>query len=285
MPDLIDLHVHTSFSDGSYRPRQVIDLAVQAGLKAIAITDHDTVAGNPEAAAYAGQLGYEVVPGVEISVESDYNSFHILGYFIDYTDPGLNATLKEVLDFRDNRNPKIIAQLNALGVDITMDEVSREAGGNVVGRPHMAAVMVKKGYVRNVQEAFDRYLKTGAPAHVDKKRITKAQGIRLVKAAGGIPVWAHPGFTPWKDINEMETELKHLIGLGLEGVEAFYTTYTEEQTSHMLKLAEKYDLLITGGSDFHGKTKADIKLGQGRGNLQIDYQYLATLKARARTGP
>lgn len=277
---MIDLHVHTTCSDGVYTPSQIIDRAQGIGLGAVAITDHDTVAGIDEALAHAEKIGMEVVPGIELSAESPFGSYHILGYYMNHKDPDFTKVLDEILDFRDNRNPKIIAKLNALGIDITMDEVKLEAGTGVVGRPHMAKVLLKKQVVATMQEAFNRFLAEGAAAYVDKKRVSVAECINLIVAAGGIPVWAHPGIVRWNDIEkDFEAEVARLAHLGLRGIEARYGSYSNNMTKRCLAFAQKYSLLVTGGSDYHGGNKKNVELGRGTGRLAVPYSLLTKLKA------
>ena len=279
----VDLHLHTTASDGSCSPWEVVQLAREAGLLAISITDHDTVDGFLDILSVGVPSDLKMMPGIEISSipPSPYHSkgsFHILGYGIDPESPALVEALDGLRLAREARNPKIIARLNALGVGISLDEVDAMAGGRVVGRPHMAAVMIQKKCVASVHEAFDRYLAKGAAAYVEKSRIDFKNAVSLIRAAGGLPVLAHPitvGLSP----HELEGFLADLAGQGLAGVEAYYSTHPPELTRHLLHCADSLGLLVTGGSDFHGKYKAGIHLGVGQGDLHVPFDCYAKLTA------
>ena len=275
---VVDLHVHTSVSDGTYSPRAAVELAKQGGLRAIAITDHDTVQGNKEALDAGKELGLEVIPGVEISVEWEKRAVHILGYFIDWQNDVLASELQNLVRFREERNPKIIEKLNALGVAISYTEVKEVAGEGTIGRPHFAQVLVEKGYVRDGDEAFTKYLQRGAPAYVEKKRLTPREGVTLIRNAGGIAVLAHPFTIEGIDGRRLEHVITHFKQEGIEGVEVFYSMHTQEQTRQLEALAKKHGLLITGGTDFHGAQKPKLRLGKGFGNLHVPYHWLEEMK-------
>lgn len=275
---MIDLHTHTTASDGSHTPSGLVRYALSKGLKAIAITDHDTLDGLPEALDEAARLGLEVVPGVEISVDFK-PEMHILGYFLCGGYTGMNEVLKELQEKRSERNPKIIKKLNELGMKITMEEVDALAGGGVTGRPHIARVMIEKGYVGSVAEAFDKYLASGRPAYFSKEKLTPEQGIEETAKAGGLPVLAHPIFLDM-DEAELDLLLGKLAKAGLMGIEAFYSENTDDQTKELLRLAGRNNLFVTGGSDFHGSFKPDIEIGTGRGNLSIGYELLEIMRQR-----
>jgi len=278
-PELIDLHAHTTASDGSASPTELVDLAREAGLKAVAVTDHDTVSGVAEALARGRAVGVEVVPGVEISAEFKPGTMHILGYLLYHEHPGLKSQLAELQDARNTRNPKIVARLNALGFDITMAEIQAAAGGDQVGRPHFAQVMMDKGYVSTFNEAFDRYLTKGGPAYVDKFRFNPAGAMAAIRQAGGLPVLAHPHTLGLNDY-ELETLIAGLIKDGLAGIEVYYSEFTQAMSDFYVSLAAKYGLARTGGSDFHGAAKPEITLGRGLGNLRIPYALLEDLRQR-----
>ena len=275
---MIDLHIHTSASDGTYSPKAIVGLAHKQKLKAIAITDHDTIEGNAEAAREGKKIGLEVIPGVEISVEWDNSSIHILGYYIDRTEKGLSSELNNLIRYREERNPKIIEKLNSLGIDISYDEVKIAAGEGTIGRPHFARILIEKRYVKNDNEAFKKYLQRGAPAYVDKKRLSPEEGIQLIKEAGGIAVLAHPFMIDSIGENEMEELILKLKQMGIGGIEVLYPTHTVQQTLQLKTIAEKYNLLITGGSDFHGKQKPNIHLGTGFGKLRVPYELVIRMK-------
>ena len=274
---LIDMHVHTTASDGTKTPREMVFFARESGLKAAAITDHDTIEGVAEALAAGEEAGIEVVPGVEISV--DYpGEMHILGYYVDYTNRKLLEGLGLLRAYRDRRNPMMIEKLRQMGFDISMAEVAGAADGKVVGRPHFAAVMVEKGYVSDYQEAFEKYLGAGQPAYIKKERLTPREGIEMIMSAGGIPVLAHPKYVKIKDDNGLAELIRQLMGYGLKGIEVFYTTHAREETRKFLNLAERCGLFVTGGTDYHGANKPDIQIGRGRGGLAIPYGLLAKIK-------
>ncbi len=274
---LIDLHTHSTASDGSLSPSELIDYAVQKRLAAVALTDHDTVSGLTEARDRALQRKIEFVPGLEISVKYDKGTMHILGYYIEWEMPFLDQALKELQEARKRRNPLMIKRLNELGVHITMDEVRDASGGGQIGRPHMAKVMVEKGYAKSIDDAFERYLKKNGPAYIEKSRLDMASAIDLIRKAGGVPVLAHP-FTLNIDIESLEIFIRRLKKLGLVGIEAYYSEHTTSQIDDYLDLARRYDLIVTGGSDFHGHNKDEIDIGIGKGNLRISYELLEILK-------
>ena len=278
--ELIDLHIHTSASDGTYSPQEIVDLAKKQGLKAIAITDHDTIEGNKDAIEAGMKKGMEVIPGVEISVEWNKKPVHILGYYINWKNEKLSMELQKLIKFREERNPQIIKKLNLLGLSISYDDVKMRAGEGTIGRPHFAQVLIEKGYVKNEDEAFKKYLKRGAPGYVEKRRLSTQQGIQLIKNAGGIAVLAHPFTIEGINHREMERFILFFKKIGIEGVEAFYPLHTVQQTQQLQAIAKRYDLLITGGSDFHGKQKPQIQLGRGFGNMRIPYELVIKMKER-----
>ncbi len=274
----IDLHIHTTESDGTLTPSQVVRYAKEKGLKAVAITDHDTIHGNEEAIKEGVNEGVEVIPGVEISVDYSPGTMHMLGYFITTEDPILNEKLTLLQDSRADRNPRIIEKLNKLGLSLTYDEVVQVSGGGQVGRPHMAQVLMEKGYIKSIKEAFDKYLGKGAPAYLDKFRLSAVEAITMITDAGGIPVLAHPFTLYCKSSDELDALVKKLVNQGLQGLEVYYSEHDERKTSSYKLLAKRYNLAITGGSDFHGKNIKGIDLGTGRGKLKIPYTALENLK-------
>ena len=271
----IDLHIHSLASDGSFSPVEILDLVQKTGLGAFSITDHDTVAGNVDVLEIGIPESVKFLSGVEISSYppepfTSSGSFHILGYGFDIDNQPLNKSLEKFQLARETRNPEIIKKLNDAGLDISMDEVIQESGGGLVGRPHIANVMVRRGYVPSIKDAFNKYLAKGKPAFVDKYRIDCENAIRLIKDAGGIPVLAHP-ITLGVGFLEMEELLETMVGLGLLGLEAHYSTHSPEETEKYCQLASKLGLLITGGSDFHGSLKDNIDIGKGEGSLEVPY--------------
>ncbi|MEW6326233.1 MAG: PHP domain-containing protein [Thermodesulfobacteriota bacterium] len=279
MPDLIDLHCHTTASDGSLTPAELVRKARESGLKAVAITDHDTVEGVGEALAEGERLNFEVIPGIEISAEIPSGSMHILGYFIDHTSPQLVAVLRKLQDSRETRNQRIMEKLHSLHMEVSYAELLRLAGGGQVGRPHIAELLVQKGFVPSLQAAFDIYLKRGRPAYVEKFRLTPSEAIKLITRAGGIAVLAHPGSLN-KSLEEVEMVVGELKAAGLQGLEVFYTEHAPEQTRGYQRIANQHHLIPTGGTDYHGDYKPGIKLGRGWGSLRIPYELLADMKKK-----
>ncbi len=270
---MIDLHTHSTFSDGSLTPEELVREAGVRQITALALTDHDTTAGIDSfmaACAKTGLDGHPIlgVPGVEISVEVQKGTMHMLGYFIDPDNAELEGVLSRIRDGRHWRNEQIVEKLNGLGVSISLGEISEYAGDEVVGRPHFAQALLARGYVRSKQEAFDRFLAKGKPAYVDRFRLDPPESIDVILAAGGIPVLAHP-FT----LGLSQTELRDAVGewadTGLMGIEVYYSEHNAQQVRTYASLCECFDLLPTGGSDFHGSQNPDIVLGTGFGNLRV----------------
>jgi len=254
-----DLHIHTTASDGEYNSYDVVSMAKAANLEAIAITDHDTIAGTDLALRAGKQTGVLVIPGVEISAMFALGTLHILGYFPELPH-GLEQELEKVQKARKDRNPQIIKNLNELGFDITMEDVKRVAGQGQTGRPHIGKVLIQKGYVVNLDEAFDKLLAKGALAYVEKKRLSFKDTISLIKRYRGIPVLAHP-FTLNLDNSELTLFVKSLKDHGLAGIEAFYPEHSKDQTSLYSKLGRDLGLIITGGTDFHGSSRDHTSIG------------------------
>ena len=276
----IDLHLHTTHSDGSLRPADVLTLAQKAGVSALAITDHDIMDGLPEAMAVGTQLGIEVLPGVEISSFDGKGELHILGYCLNWRDEKLQSRLAVLRASRHRRNPLIVERLQAMGLELTYDEVRALAGTESVGRPHIARVLMEKGYVTSAKEAFDRYLAEGRPGYVARELPSPAEAISWIKEAQGVAVLAHPTWVKESD-TALPAFVRALKDNGLGGIEVHYSTHTQQQTVRFLELAKQFDLLVTGGSDFHGLTKPDIEVGVGRGSLKVPEQLLAPLKEAA----
>jgi len=273
----IDLHLHTTHSDGSQSPAEVVRLAHEAGVSALAITDHDITTGLPEAIAAGQDLGIEIIPGIEISSRHGESELHVLGYFLKWQDAQLNARLNTFRESQDRRHPKIIELLQAAGIDITYDEVRAVAGSDSVGRPHIARVLMDKNVVTTAKEAFDRFLAEGKAAYVPRDLPAPVDAIRWIKDAGGLAVLAHPTWVKTTEgtLTDLARQLKEQ---GLDGVEVHYSTHTPRQTRTYLSLAKQLGLLVTGGSDFHGMTKPDIEVGIGKGSLHVPDHLLPKLK-------
>lgn len=278
--DLIDLHTHSSASDGSLTPTQLVRHARNLGLKAIALTDHDTIGGNEEAAQAALSLGVEVVPGVEMSSHYPTGTMHILGYYLDFRNSGLAEELAHLQRIRLERNRAIAVKLKELGIDLEFEDVLKLAGPHgQVGRPHFARALVERGVVGSIDAAFERYLKKGAPAYSAKFRLPPAEAIKLIRQAGGLAVLAHP-FTLHLDddpprFTSLMCELKEM---GLAGIEVHYSEHRPKQEALYLAAAQECGLLLTGGSDFHGANKEGVELGSGHGDLKVPYRLLEEIK-------
>jgi len=274
----IDLHVHTTASDGTLSPSECVDMAAHNAIAAIGITDHDTVDGNAEALARGAEVGVEVVPAVEIAAAHEHWTLHILGYYPEPGDTGLADLLACLRSGRDERNPQILARLAELDRPISDEDLAAESDTGVLGRSHIAAAMVRRGYVRNHQDAFDRYLGRGAAAYVERGKPTAADGIAALLAAKAVPVLAHPGMLGIYDAKSLDAVVAPLVEMGLGGIEAYYHAHTPSQTAMCQRVADKHGILITGGSDFHGAGKPDIKMGTGRGRMHVPYRLLTRLK-------
>ena len=279
----VDLHVHSSKSDGSLSPSELVDLAVKTGLKAIALTDHDTTDGIDEALAAAEKYrkngtDITVIPGVELSTAYRGESIHIVGLMIDRNVPAFQNHIRHFIDQREERNRKMCGKLREHGIDIDYETLVEENPDCVITRPHYAKYMLKHGYVSSVKEAFERYIGDHAPCYVKREKILPKEGVKLVLAAGGIPVLAHPllyGFGK-EELGKLVRSLKEE---GLVALEAIYSSYSPADQSRMTKLAEDNGLLVSGGSDFHGETvKPGLKMGSGYGNLYVPCEVFQTLK-------
>jgi predicted metal-dependent phosphoesterase TrpH len=261
----VDLHCHSTASDGTDAPADVVRKAQQAELSALSLTDHDTVAGLDEAAAEARRLQIDFLPGIEISCQfPSSGTMHLLGYGIDPTDQTLGATMRQLIEARSDRNIQMIKKLNEQDIHITLEQVQANAGGDVIGRPHIANVLVEKGYVSTRKQAFDRYLGTGRSAYVDKERLTDQQAIDVVHAAGGLVVLAHPVQLRAESFQALRRLISNLKTLGLDGIETIHTDHDDAMVSQLTELADELHLLKTGGSDYHGENKFDVRLGWAR---------------------
>lgn len=275
---LVDLHLHSTASDGSLTPTEVVRLAKERGLAAVALTDHDTVDGLAEAVAAGEAFGVEVIPGVEISAQHGLGSMHVLGYFVNYTSPRLAERLAVLKKARAERNPRILAKLNALGIPLTLEEVKQVSGGGQVGRPHIARALYEHGYVRTLQEAFDLYLGNQGRAYVSKFRYPPEEAIAMIREAGGLAVLAHPFTLGLNTCDTLKPFLKDLMSMGLTGLECYYPEHSPEQEALYLKLARDLGLLVTGGSDFHGDNKPEVDLGRCHCQARLTYDLVMALK-------
>lgn len=279
---MIDLHAHTTASDGTFSPRALVELARTTGVTTLAVTDHDTVAGLSGAIATGAELGVEIIPGVEFSTSHRPGTMHLLGYGFDPAATGLLGTLEGSRRARDERNPRIAEKLRGLGFDVTLAEVEAVAGGGVVGRPHFARVLMQKGVVASINEAFEKYFNRGGPAYAAAERISPADAIAAIRGAGGVAVLAHPYQLRAASDVALEEIVTTLQAAGLQGIEAYYSRHRPAQVAAYRSLAERHGLLVTGGSDFHGSVKPDIALGTGCGDLRVPVELLGPLKANFR---
>jgi len=288
---MIDLHMHTTVSDGGDSPSELVDKAAAAGLSVIAVTDHDNDAGCAEAVERGKAIGLEVIRGVEISCDVEdlkelgYNpsgraTMHLLGYFIPGGDNPLSAALADLQYHRANRNKIMVERLNELGVPVTFEEIENEAGGpgSQIGRPHFAAVLVRHGAVENFQAAFDEYLAKGAKAYIGRKLYKPVEAIGLMLSANVVPVLAHP-FTLNLDIQDMERFLGELVDAGLKGIEGFHGDLPEVEQEPYRALGRSLGLVISGGSDYHGHMVPSRGLPGGKHNVTVPEEVLAELRA------
>jgi predicted metal-dependent phosphoesterase TrpH len=254
-------------------------LAEKAGLSCVALTDHDTLDGVSEAQAEGNRIGVEVISGIEISVQFNPGTMHILGYFVDPKSAGIREKLREVQEARRLRNPMIVEKLRAFGIRITLEEVEAESGGHQVGRPHFARVLAKKGCVKNFDEAFDRYLAKGKPAYVDKRKLTSKEAVEMIEEAGGIASLAHPKQLKLDSSpDQFERTVESLRKEGLKGIEVYSSCQSQEEAAKYLKTANRLGLLVTGGSDFHGANKPNVKLGWMGNGASIPYETIDQMK-------
>jgi 3',5'-nucleoside bisphosphate phosphatase len=281
----IDLHIHTSASDGSHTPNEIVKIAQQLQLGALSITDHDTINGVKEILATGCPNTIKFMPGIEISAAApkSFNldgSLHLLGYGIDPDDSELNKLLVSLRKSRDNRVPRIIDKLDQLGIPISITEIKKQARKGILGRPHIAKALVSNGYANSIDDAFNRFLGKGKPAYADKFRITCQTAIETIKTAGGLTVLAHP-FLIDHNFEKIENLVDHIIPFGLAGIECIYPEHPHAAISFYKSLAKRKGLLITGGTDFHGSdVRPGISLGSGRGDMYIPYELYQRLLAR-----
>jgi predicted metal-dependent phosphoesterase TrpH len=269
---VIDLHTHTTASDGTLSPKELIQFALQNGIRILSITDHDSIAGIVEASALPESRNIELVPGIELNTEQDAHEIHILGYYINLQSSGLLEKLDRLQQARIQRIRDIVEKLQKLGIRLEFEEIMEYARGESAGRLHIARALKDKKYISDVQEAFEKYLRVGCPAYVPRPRFLAVEAVDLVKKSGGIPVYAHPLYTP------VEKYLDTLIEAGLRGMEVYYPDHKPAHIHYFTGLAEGKKLLITGGSDFHGFDSAKYSR---LGNSEYPEKHFRELKQSA----
>jgi 3',5'-nucleoside bisphosphate phosphatase len=279
----VDLHIHSLASDGTLSAAEIISLAERLGLGAVAITDHDAIEGSREALGLDRPDSLGFLTGVEISVEPPrgfvcQGSVHILGYGVNLDDNDLNRSLERLRKARKERNPKIIEKLKALGMDISMSDVQSQAGEGQAGRPHIAQCLINARFVRDIGEAFDRYLAKGKPAYMDKNRLSCRQAIETIQKAGGIASLAHPLLIKPSGDHNLNDLLGALKSMGLGALEVYYTEHPPEIQTYYARLADRFGLLPSGGSDFHGAVKPEVQMGAGKGDLSVPLSVYKNLK-------
>ena len=277
--NLIDLHVHSDKSDGSYSPSDLVSYAVKQGVIAFALTDHDTVDGIDEAMEAAKGTSVTVIPGIELSTEYEGKDIHIVGLFIDKEEPAFRDKIQEFVDSRDLRNRKMCQKLTDAGMPITYEELTGEFPGSVITRAHYAQLLLKKGYTKSLKEAFERYIGDRCPYFIPREKITPEDGVKLILSAKGIPVLAHPLLYGMGE-ERLNRLIDSLTACGLQAMEAVYCTHTPADERKMRTLATQKGLLISGGSDFHGKAKPGLELGTGYGKLYVSQDILDNLYQR-----
>ena len=274
----VDLHVHTTASDGRLTPAETVALALERGLRVIAITDHDSTGGVDAAVGAAKGSALEVLPGVEINTDTPQGEVHMLGYLLDHGDARLQERLTDRRRARFERGHGIVMKLNALGLELSWERVQEIAGadeGGAVGRPHVARALEERGYVKSTQEAFERYIGRGGPAYVEYEKLTPEEAIDMIRAAGGLAVLAHPS-----TIQGLDTYLERLIAAGLQGLECYYGHYPDETVLALVALADRLELVATGGSDYHGSEQ--VTYSATMGGTSVPDTVVTALKERHR---
>jgi predicted metal-dependent phosphoesterase TrpH len=271
MSRVIDLHLHTHFSDGTWLPEELVAQAARLRLTAIALTDHDTVEGCAPTAAACEAAKVEFISGTELTAEQDGHEIHILGYLFDTSHPSMLAELAKFQNVRQERIREMVSRLNKLNVPLKVESVFALANCRSPGRPHVARALVEARLCGNLDEAFERFLKKHRPAWVPKFKMSAAEAIALIHSAGGVAVMAHPG------LNRTDDVIPVMVEAGMDGIECFHTKHSTSMVEHYLELADRFHLLVTGGSDCHGLSKGAPLLG----TVKVPYQHLERLKARA----
>ena len=276
--DRIDLHTHSTASDGSMTPSELVHHAASCGLRAVALTDHDTTVGLTEAQQAANEIGIELVHGVELATWLDKTEFHIVGLDINENNPHFQTAMARMQKIREDRNNQMVARMQAAGVDITLEKLHAKEGIGVLTRANFAGYLLSVGFVKSIKEAFDRYLGDGKPFYIPRTKTSPKEAIELIKQADGIPVLAHPMLYKLSK-NTLEKYVKMMTDWGLEAMEVYYSTNTPSDDLYLSHLANHYHLKYSGGSDFHGTYKPHIQIGTGKGRLVVPYDILEKLRA------
>lgn len=275
-----DMHIHTIASDGVLKPEEIFKIASEKGLKGLAITDHDTVEAIEDCLSLREKYDLDFIPGIELSTDYNGAEIHILGYYLDYTNKELLELLKSFQIERLLRIHKMLEKLNKLGYKITFEEIQLESEktseNNSIGRPHLARALIKKGYFRNINDVFEKLLGNGKPGYVERFKYQTEEGIKTLRKFGGIPVFAHPGLTKL-EYSKLDKLIKEFVSFGLQGIEVYHTDHTNETSYMLAKLANKYDLLVTGGSDYHAPSaNREFSIGS-KGVMEIDINRLKSV--------
>lgn len=276
----IDLHTHTTASDGTYTPSALVDYALSKKLAAIAITDHDTIDGIMPAKKHLGDsTSLEIISGIEFSTNAPHlkSDIHILGLYIDENDKHFIQSLETIVQSRNDRNHQMIAKLCDIGLTITMNDILKNSTNGIITRAHFGKALLEKGYIKNMNEAFTKYIGTGCVAFVPRHKLTPERAIKLIRDCGGVAILAHPTLYHL-NLRELDSLIEELVHAGLQGIEGLYSLYNKSEVSYLQDFAKQYNLVITGGSDFHGTNKLDIDLGVGRGQLKVPYELLEPIK-------
>lgn len=281
VPSVIDLHTHSTCSDGSEPPARVVELAAATGCTALALTDHDGGFGLAAAKERAEALGIRFVPGCEVSCTFEAKSLHLLCYFVDERSPTIGTLLRDVREDRTERNRALSERLGEIGLPISLAEATAEAKGEVVGRPHFAAVLVRRGKARSIEEAFDRWLGDGRPGYVVRKPLSPRRVIDATHEDGGVVCLAHP-FSCESSASRLGELVGKLAAVGLDGLEAYYASYSAVARTELAELAGSHRLVATGGSDFHGTYRRGVRIGVGEGDLDVADAVLEDLESRRR---
>ena len=263
---MFDLHVHTTASDGEFSPSKILDKAKSLNIDTISITDHDTTDGIEEAIEYSKKININFIPGIELDAHVSKGKMHILGYYFDINDTNLLSSMQSFKKDREDRNNKFIQEFNKQGIDITIEDIKKYSAGNIIAKPHFARALLDKGYIKDLEEAYSNYFNVSPMKDIKRKSISPKEAINLIKKAGGIAILAHP-ITLKLNYDELRIEIKKLKEVGLDGIECYNSIHSSDDIKELIKIAEEYDMLITGGSDYHGPISTpDYEMAKGKNN-------------------